>query len=151
MSKGLNRVELICRLGADPDIRYTQAGTAVANMSVATNHSVKRNDQWEDQTEWHKIVVWGKLAEVCAEYLSKGSQVYISGRLQTRSWEDKDGTKRWATEIVAQDIIFLDSKGQGQKSDRPPSPPKEENEGGEYKREHGSDADFSGMDSNVPF
>lgn len=123
MAKGLNRAEIIGRLGQDPDIRYTQAGTAVTNMSVATNHSVKRNDQWEDQTEWHKVVVWGKMAEACAEYLHKGSQAYISGRLQTRSWEDKDGTKRWATEIVGQDIIFLDSKGSGQKSDRPPSPP----------------------------
>lgn len=123
MAKGLNRAELICRLGSDPEIRYTQSGTAVANMSVATNHSIKRGDAWEDATEWHRVVIFGKMAEACGEYLRKGSQVYISGRLQTRSWEDKEGVKRWATEIVAQDIIFLDSKGQGQKSDRPPAPP----------------------------
>ena len=135
MAKGLNKAELIGRLGQDPEIRYTQSGTAVANMSVATNHSVKRGDKWEDQTEWHRIVVWGKIAEACAEYLSKGSQVYICGRLQTRSWDDQDGVKRWSTEIVAQDVIFLDSRGDGQRQDRPPTPPVE-NRGGEYKRSH---------------
>ena len=128
MAKGLNKAEIIGRLGQDPDIRYTQSGTAVANISMATNHSVKQDGDWVEATEWHRIVVWGKLAEACAEYLSKGSQAYISGRLQTRSWEDKDGVKRWATEIVAQDVIFLDSKGQGQKSDRPPAPPQEKSE-----------------------
>lgn len=140
MAKGLNRAEIIGRLGQDPDIRYTQSGTAVANVSVATNHSVKQDGEWVDATEWHRVVIWGKMAEACAEYLSKGSQVYISGRLQTRSWEDKDGTKRWATEIVAQDIIFLDSKGQGQRSDRPPSPPEEDDGVPEMGNE--SDAPF---------
>lgn len=138
MAKGLNRAEIIGRLGQDPDIRYTAGGTGVANMSVATNHSIKQNDEWVEKTEWHRVVVWGKMAEACGEYLRKGSQVYISGRLQTRSWDDKEGVKRWATEIVAQDIIFLDSKGQGQKSDRPPAPPVDNDQDGEYKREHGS-------------
>ena len=136
MAKGLNRAELIGRLGQDPEIRYTASGTVVVNMSVATNHSTKRDDKWEEQTEWHRIVAWEKMAENCGEYLSKGSQVFIAGRLQTRSWEDKDGVKRWATEIVAQDVIFLDSKGQGQRQDRPPAPP-DEDKGGEYKRDHG--------------
>lgn len=128
MAKGLNRAELIGRLGADPEIRYTHSQTAVANMSVATNHSIKQDGEWVEATEWHRIVVWGKMAEACAEYLSKGSQVYISGRLQTRAWTDREDVKRWVTEIVAQDVIFLDSKGQGQKSARPPAPPKEEDE-----------------------
>jgi single-strand DNA-binding protein len=141
VAKGLNRAEIIGRLGQDLDIRYTQSGTAVANMSVATNHSIKRNDQWEDQTEWHKIVIWGKMAEACGECLSKGSQVFISGRLQTRSWEDRDGVKRWATEIVAQDVIFLDSKGQNQKSDRPPAPP-EEDSGGVPEMDNSEDVPF---------
>jgi single-strand DNA-binding protein len=110
-------------------------------MSVATNHSIKQDGEWKDQTEWHRIVVWGKMAEACAEYLSKGSQVFISGRLQTRSWDDKDGIKRWATEIVAQDVIFLDSKGQGQKADRPPAPPVDSDQDGEYKRSHGGPED----------
>jgi len=136
MAKGLNKAEIIGRLGQDPEIRYTQSGTAVANMSMATNHSVKQGDDWVEATEWHRVVAWGKMAENCAEYLFKGSQVYISGRLQTRSWDDKDGVKRWSTEIMAGDVIFLDSKGQGQRQDRPPTPPVE-NEGGEYKRSHG--------------
>lgn len=161
MSKGLNRAEIIGRLGQDPDIRYTQSGTAVANMSVATNHSIKQDGEWTEATEWHRIVVWGKMAEACAEYLSKGSQVFISGRLQTRSWDDKDGVKRWATEIVAQDIIFLDSKGGG-KSDRPPAPPVDdedvsgqsggydasEESGGEYKKTHGGAKEY---EDDVPF
>ena len=153
MSKGLNRAEIIGRLGQDPDIRYTQSGNAVANMSVATNHSVKREDQWEDQTEWHRVVVWGKMAEACAEYLSKGSQVYIAGRLQTRSWEDQDGVKRWATEIVAQDVIFLDSKGQGQRSDRPPAPPKEEDAGKTGRGEDNSQVGGydASEETDVPF
>jgi len=153
MSKGLNRAELICRLGADVELKYTQSGTAVANMSVATNHSVKSGDDWEEKTEWHRIVVWSKMAEACAEYLSKGSQVYISGRLQTRSWDDKDGVKRWATEIVAQEVLFLDSKGQGQKSDRPPAPPVDE-EKGQGQQAGGYDAseeDPGGMGADVPF
>lgn len=156
MAKGLNKAEIIGRLGQDPDIRHTQSGTAVANISMATNHSVKQDGEWVEATEWHRIVVWGKLAEACAEYLSKGSQAYISGRLQTRSWEDKDGVKRWATEIVAQDVIFLDSKGQGQKSDRPPAPPQEDapENGMTATPGDGSQAggyDASEEDSIVPF
>lgn len=152
MSKGLNKAEIIGRLGQDPDIRHTQSGTAVANMSMATNHSIKQDGEWVEVTEWHRIVVWDKMAEACAEYLSKGSQAYISGRLQTRSWEDKDGVKRWATEIVAQDVIFLDSKGQGQKSDRPPAPPDEE-DGMTGGPEDGSQAGGYNPkeENNVPF
>lgn len=155
MAKGLNKAELIGRLGQDPEIRYTASGTAVSNMSVATNHSIKRDDKWEEQTEWHRVIAWGRTAEVCGEYLRKGSQVYISGRLQTRSWEDKEGVKRWATEIVVQDVIFL-SDNQGQKSNRPPAPPQEKSEAsgqaGEYdaSKESGGD-DFGGMEGDVPF
>ena len=94
MAKGLNKVLLIGRLGQNPEIRYTAEGTAVSNMSLATNHSVKQGDQWVEQVEWHRIVAWGKTAENCGEYLSKGSHIFISGRLQTRSWEDQDGVKR---------------------------------------------------------
>ena len=121
--KGLNRATLIGHLGQDVDMHYTQSGTAVGNFSLATNHSIKRGEEWEDQTEWHRIVVFGKTAEACAEYIGKGSMVYVEGRIQTRSWEDKDGVKRWTTEIVASDVIFLDKKGEGRASDRPPAPP----------------------------
>ncbi len=131
MAKGLNKAMIIGRLGQDPDMRYTQSGTAVANMSVASNHSVKKDGEWVDATEWHRVIVWGKMAEACGEYLSKGSQVYVSGRLQTRSWTDQEDVKRYSTEIVAQDVIFLDGKkGQGQKTDRPPTPPNEDEEDG---------------------
>lgn len=107
--KGLNKVQLIGRLGQDPEIRYTQSETAVANFSLATGTPVKRDDEWQEETEWHKIVAWGRLAEICGEYLNKGSLVYIEGRLRTRQWEDADGNKRWTTEVVARDLIMLGS------------------------------------------
>lgn len=115
----LNKVQIIGRLGADPDVRYTQNNTAVANMSVATSSRYKdNNNEIVENTEWHKVVAWGKLAEICQQYLTKGGQVYFEGSLQTRSWEDKkDGIKRYSTEIKASDMIMLDSKGSGGSSD----------------------------------
>ncbi len=111
MARGLNKVMLIGRLGSDPEIRYTQDGTPVANFSLATDSPIKRGDQWESETEWHRVVAWRRLAEICSEYLGKGSLVYVEGRLRTRSWEDRDGNKRWTTEIIARDIQILDSRG----------------------------------------
>ncbi len=111
MAKSLNKVMLLGRLGADPEIRYTSDGTAVANLRIATNRPVKRGDEWADETEWHRVVAWDKLAEICGEYLSKGKQVYVEGQLRTRAWEDRDGNKRWTTEVRAWDVIFLDSRG----------------------------------------
>lgn len=107
MARGLNKAMLIGRLGADPEIRYTASGTPVANFSLATNHSVKRGDQWEEQTEWHRVIAWDRLAEICNQYMNKGTQVYVEGRIQTREWQDKDGNRRWTTEIVARDIQML--------------------------------------------
>jgi single-strand DNA-binding protein len=109
----LNKVMLIGNLGQDPEIRYTQSGQAVANFSVATTDrwTNKQSGNPEERTEWHRVVVWAKLAELCREYLSKGRSVYIEGRLQTRSWEDKDGNKRYTTEIVAQTVQFLGRRG----------------------------------------
>ena len=129
MAKSLNRAEIIGRLGQAVELRYSQSGVAVANISVATSHNIKRNDVWEEETSWHKVVIFGKTAEACEKYLSKGSQIFVEGRLQTKSWTPDDGIKRWSTEIVANSIIFLDSK-QGQKQDRPPSPPAEADSGG---------------------
>ena len=111
MSKDLNEVNLIGRLGGDPSMRFTAQGKAVTNFSVATGREWK-NAAGEQQTdtEWHNIVVWDKLAEICNEYLSKGSRIYIKGRLQTRSWDDAtSGGKKYKTEIVASDMIILDS------------------------------------------
>ena len=108
---GLNKVMLIGRLGRDPELRYTPSGLAIANFSIATSEQWKDKDSGEkkERTEWHRIVVFGKLGELCGEYLAKGRQAYVEGRLQTRSWE-KDGVTRYTTEIVASDIQFLGAK-----------------------------------------
>jgi len=110
----VNKVILIGRLGRDPELRYTQGGQAVANFTLATNErfSNKAGEQ-QERTEWHRIVAWGKTGELCAQYLSKGRSAYIEGRLQTREWEDKEGHKRSTTEIVAQNVTFLDSARSG--------------------------------------
>jgi len=125
MAKGtVNKVILIGRLGTDPDLRYTPSGQAVANFNIATDESWKSKDgQMQDRTEWHRIVLWGRQAEIANEYLKKGSRVYIEGRLQTRNWEDKDGVKRWTTEIVGQTMQFLDSRDAGSSGAAPPEPP----------------------------
>jgi len=109
---GINKAILIGRLGSDPEIRYTPSGVAVANFSVATSEEWKDKDTGEkkERTEWHRIVAWRRLGEICGEYLSKGKQVYVEGRIQTSSWEDKDGNKRYKTEIVANDVQFLGSR-----------------------------------------
>lgn len=104
----VNKVILIGNLGADPEIRYTQNGTAVATFSLATTERRKGQDgQVQEMTEWHRIIAWQRLAEICGEYLSKGSKVYVEGRLQTRKWKDKDGNDRYTTEIVARDMKML--------------------------------------------
>jgi single-strand DNA-binding protein len=104
----VNKVMLIGRLGNNPEIRYTNTGTAVANFNVATSENWNdKNGQKQERTEWHRVVVWGKLAELCEKYLAKGRQCFVEGRLQTRSWDDKEGNKRYTTEIVAATIQFL--------------------------------------------
>ena len=111
----LNKVILIGLLGKDPDIRYTQSGTCVANFSMATSEKFKnKSGEWEERTEWHNISLWGKLGEIAGEYLVKGSQVCIEGRLQTRKWQDKDGKDRYTTEVVGDKLVMLG----GKKADR---------------------------------
>jgi single-strand DNA-binding protein len=105
---GVNKVILIGNLGADPELRYTPGGQAVCDIRLATNESwMDKNGQKQERTEWHRVVMWGKPAEICKQYLTKGQKLYIEGRLQTRSWDDKDGNKRYSTEIVANDFMFL--------------------------------------------
>ena len=113
MSRGtINKAILIGRLGKDPEMKYTPSGTAVASFSIATNYSVKDGDgNYTDKTDWHNIVVFGRRAEFAGEYLSKGRLVFIEGRIQTRSWEDQNGNKRYITEIVSSDVQLLGSKG----------------------------------------
>lgn len=129
MARGINKVILVGNLGADPELRYTPGGAAVATFSVATSESWKDKDgNTQERTEWHRIVVWNKLAEIAGEYLKKGSQVYLEGRLTTRNWQDKDGVKRYMTEVVAQNFLMLgrkaDSTG-GRDAVEPPLPPEE--------------------------
>ncbi|UCE19129.1 MAG: single-stranded DNA-binding protein [Gemmatimonadota bacterium] len=113
MARGtVNKAILIGRLGADPEIRYTPSGRAVTNFRIATNEIWRdKEGQQQDRTEWHSIVLWDKLAEISAEYLKKGSHVYVEGRLQTRTWEGQDGVQRRTTEIVALRMQMLDKKG----------------------------------------
>ena len=108
---GVNKVILVGRLGRDPEVRYTPSGSAVANFSIATSEEWKDKGTGEKQekTEWHRIVAWKRLGEICGEYLSKGSQIYVEGKLQTREWEDRDGNKKYTTEIIAQSMQMLDS------------------------------------------
>lgn len=109
----VNKVILIGNLGADPEVRYTPSGSTVANFSLATTEQWTNKDgEKEERTEWHRIVAWGRLGEICGEYLHKGRQVYIEGRLQTRSWEDKEGIKRYTTEINALTMQMLGSPRQ---------------------------------------
>jgi len=109
---GVNKVILVGNLGAEPEVRYTPSGKTVASFNLATTEQWTGKDgEKTEKTEWHRIVVWGRLGEICGEYLHKGSQVYIEGRLQTRSWEDREGNKRYTTEIVAQTMQMLGSPG----------------------------------------
>ena len=129
---GVNKVLLIGRLGRDPEVRYTPDGTAIANFSIATSEEWKDKKTGEKQqrTEWHRIVAFRRLGEICGEYLSKGKQVYIEGRIQTRDWQDKDGNKRYTTEIVASQMQMLGSRDMNDQSggsgfsgnDIPPGP-----------------------------
>ena len=124
MAAGVNKVILVGNLGSDPELRNTSGGASVCEFRVATNESWKGKDgQTQDRTEWHRVVVWGRVAENCAKFLSKGRQVFLEGRLQTRSWEDKEGNKRYTTEIVARDVQFLGGGNAGTgRGDGPPPP-----------------------------
>ena len=125
---GINKVILIGNLGADPELRYTSGGQAVTELRLATTRSWTGKDgKRQEDTQWHRVVVWGKQAEHCKEYLSKGRQCYVEGRLQTRQWEDRDGNKRYTTEVVAETVQFLGGGkggggGGGASYDEPPPP-----------------------------
>lgn len=138
MSKGtVNKAIIVGRLGADPEVRNTPNGQTVANFTLATNSSFKSGDEWKEKTEWHNVVAWGQKAEFAGNYLKKGARVYVEGRIETRSWEDQEGQKRYKTEIVAHDLQSL--------SDKPGS--------GEQVSDNGS-APVSAMnvpDDSIPF
>ena len=141
-SKGtVNKVILIGRLGQDPELKYTASGTAFVNLGLATNTSYKGQDgNMVENTEWHRVVAWRKQAEVIAQYSKKGSRLYIEGKLSTRSWDDQNGVKRYTTEIVSENIQFLDGGRDSSSSSSPPPP--EENHVAEPSPEEGDDLPF---------
>ena len=112
MARSVNRVALLGRLGKDPDLRYTGGGVPVCHVRLATNDSFKDSEgKWTERTDWHNLVVWGKLGEVCSQYLKKGDQAYFEGTLQSRSFEDSNGNTRWITEVKAREMVLLGGNG----------------------------------------
>lgn len=123
MARGINKVILIGNLGTDPEVRYMPQGGAVANLTVATSESWtdKATNEKKEQTEWHRVVIYQRLAEIAGEYLRKGSKVYIEGKLKTRKWQDKDGVERYTTEIIANELQMLDGRSDNQQQGAPQS------------------------------
>lgn len=148
---GVNKVILVGRLGVDPELKYTQSGQAIARFSVATSEQWKdkNSGQPQERTEWHRIVVWGKMAEICGQHLAKGRQVYIEGKLQTRSWEDQaSGQKKYSTEITANTVQFLG--GASERSGGQQNTQAETGSGSNFNQDFGPEPSF---DSNeeIPF
>ena len=151
MARGVNKVILLGNLGNDPDIRYTASGAAVANVSLATaeNWRDKETGEKQERTEWHRVVFFGRLAEIVGEYLRKGSQVYVEGRIQTRKWQDKDGNDRYTTEIVASEMQMLGGgRGGGSSNNFDQSPPSYEENKTAAAPGKDSSEDF---DDDIPF
>ncbi|MFP3867673.1 MAG: single-stranded DNA-binding protein [Desulfobacteraceae bacterium] len=119
----LNKIELIGRLGGDPEVRYTPSGTAVANFSLATSEKFTDQNTGEkrEETQWHRCVAWNRLAEICGQYLGKGSLVYVEGKMTYRKWQDNDGNDRYSAEVRVNRMLMLDTKGQGQGQGKPPA------------------------------
>ena len=143
MARGINKVILVGNLGADPDTRYMPSGSAVTNIRVATSESWKDKSTGDPQerTEWHRVVFFGKLAEIAAEYLRKGSQVYVEGSLRTRKWQDREGRDRWTTEIVANEMQMLGGRPGSSASAPAPAP----------AAAHASAASSDDLDDDIPF
>jgi single-strand DNA-binding protein len=149
----VNKVILIGNLGADPETRYLPSGDAVANIRIATTEVWKdKGGEKQEHTEWHRIAFFGKLAEIAGEYLKKGSPVYIEGRIRTRKWQDKEGQDRYSTEIVADRMQLLGSRGGGSESAaREPKPATAESGGGAKPAAKKGGASFDDMDDDIPF
>src|SRR6185369_2217253 len=158
MAEGLNKVMLIGNLGQDPELRFTQGGQAVLNLRMATTESfLNRDNERQERTEWHSVIIWGKRGEGLNKVLSKGKQIYIEGRLQTRSWEDKQGQKRYTTEVVANEIVLLGGGRGGPRYEDDQAPPPSD-EGGAGGRSGGGRRDGGGGsggnfsdDDDIPF
>jgi len=156
MARGVNKVILVGNLGRDPEIRYSPSGSAVANVSLATTESWKDRDSGERQekTEWHRIVFFGRLAEIAGEYLKKGSQIYVEGRLQTRKWQDQTGNDRYTTEIVANNMQMLGGRGGSGSYDEPLDQDRGSGEGAAPAAAQGGSGKSGGyddFDDDIPF
>jgi single-strand DNA-binding protein len=154
-SRGVNKVILVGNLGNDPETRYTQAGAAITNISVATSETWKdkQTGQPQERTEWHRVVFFNRLAEIAGEYLRKGSKVYVEGALRTRKWQDQSGQDRYTTEIVANEMQMLDSRGQGQGGGdhrQAPAQPAPAGGGGSAPAQQGGGS-FENFDDDIPF
>ncbi len=151
MARGINKVILIGNLGNDPEVRYMPNGGAVANITVATSEQWKdkQSGELQERTEWHRVVLYRRLAEIAGEYLRKGSKVYIEGRLQTRKWQDQNGNDRYTTEIIANDMQMLDSRGSGGSTGFGQQPPAQE--GGAKPAAQSSAGPLDDFDDDIPF
>jgi single-strand DNA-binding protein len=147
----VNKVILVGNLGKDPDLRYTAGGTAVCTFSLATSERYKdRDGQQQEKTEWHNIVAWRQLAEICGKYLTKGKQVYIEGKIQTRSYDDRDGNKRYITEIVADQMQMLGRPGDENNAGQRREPRQERAAAQSMPQDDFEDAHFN-PDDDIPF
>ncbi|HYM81681.1 MAG TPA: single-stranded DNA-binding protein [Candidatus Limnocylindria bacterium] len=139
---GVNKVILVGNLGANPELRFTQGQQAVANLRIATTERwTDKNGQKQEATEWHRVVVWGKQAEIVGQYLTKGRQVYVEGRIRTRQWQDQQGQKRFTTEVVAQNVQMLGGRGERPQDDMAATVPPDD----------AVASDFGGGDDDIPF
>ncbi len=152
MARGINKVILVGNLGADPETRYTPSGTAVANIRLATTKAWKDRNSGEQQerTEWHRVVMFNRLAEIAGEYLKKGSQVYIEGELQTRKWQDQSGNDRYTTEVVANEMQMLGGRGGGG-GGRSDAPAQSEGGGGGGSGKSQQQSPPDDFDDDIPF
>lgn len=147
MAKSINKVQLIGRLGNDPELRYTGSGEAVCNFNMATDESYKDSDGNKvEKTEWHRIVAWSRLAEICGEYIKKGSLVFVAGKIQTRSYENKEGVTVYMTEIKINEMLMLEGKGGGNPASK--SEPKQDASKGDYS---GASQEGFTPDDDLPF
>lgn len=130
MAKSVNKVILVGNLTKDPELRYTPSGAAVVTMNLATNYSYKSGDERKEEVEYHRMVAWSKLAEICSQYLTKGSKIYVEGRLKTRKWTDQNNIERYTTEVIISDMVMLSSKNAGGTTQAVEAPPTEPPAGG---------------------
>jgi len=146
MPKSVNKVILVGNVGKDPEVRYSQSGTPVANFSLATNERFKdRNDEWQERTEWHSIVAWQRLAEIVGEYVAKGSKLYVEGKIQTSSWEDRQsGERKYRTEIVARELLLLGPRENGGGDHQSPT-------SDDHEQQRSQTSSNESVDEDIPF